>query len=106
MAWTLGVTDLDALRNPSYAKDIMDAVMSSNEEARRSPEYLDTWAALHAAIGDFDGAIELQEKAMEQAHSQQREDVLDIRREALRAVSRRSGCHRGDALARPRQLAG
>lgn len=78
VAWTLTVSDIRGIKKPKYAKRIMDKLMNSVDAARERPEYLDTWAATHAATGDFAGAIELQLKAIEVAKELQREDVLDI----------------------------
>jgi TPR repeat protein len=80
VAWTLTVSDIAGLKRARYAKRIMDSLMNGDATARVQPEYLDTWAAAHAASGDFDRAIALQEQAIEQATSQEREDVLDILR--------------------------
>ena len=84
VAWTLTVSDIEGLPRTKYAKRIMDEMMESNEPARSRPEYLDTWAATYAARGDFDQAIELQERAIEAAVSQTREDVLPILEEHLK----------------------
>ena len=78
VVWTLTVSDIDGLKRTRYAKRSMDRLMNGVAEAREWPEYLDTWAATHAARGDFERAIELQEQAIEAARNQQREDVLDI----------------------------
>jgi TPR repeat protein len=78
IAWTLTVSDISRLRRADYAKGIMDELMSQNADARSRPEYLDTWAATHAGIGDFDRAVTLQEEAITQAAAQDRQDVLEI----------------------------
>ena len=67
VAWTLVVSDLEKLRHPKYALRIMDDIMSNDEEARSSPAYIDTWAAAHAATGDFERALELQREALDRA---------------------------------------
>ena len=85
VAWTLTVSNLDGLRKPRYALRIMNGVMEDNDIARRTPAYLDTWAAAHAANGDFDRAVALQEEAVEQALINNATDVLDILREHLEA---------------------
>ena len=85
VAWTLSVSHLEDLRRPRYALKIMDDVMEANDVARRTPAYLDTWAAAHAANGRFDRAIDLQEEAVEQATINNATDVLDILREHLEA---------------------
>jgi TPR repeat protein len=85
VAWTLTVSDLNGLKRTRYARSIMDSMMGSNEDARRRPEYLDTWAASYAANGDFDRAIELQEQALEAARELEFDSVLDILVEHLDA---------------------
>jgi len=82
VAWTLTVSDLAGLKRAKYAKRIMDHLMV-NEAMRLRPEYLDTWAAAHAASGDFTQAISLQQEAIVQATSQDRDDVLDILKDHL-----------------------
>lgn len=83
VAWTLTVSDITGLKSPKYARRIMDSLMEMNDDARERPEYLDTWAATHAASGNFTEALSLQEEAIAAANNQQREDVLDILREHL-----------------------
>ena len=67
VAWTLAVSDMDKLRHPKYALRIMDDIMHSDENARSSPAYIDTWAAAHAATGNFERALELQREALNRA---------------------------------------
>lgn len=83
VAWTLTVSDLDRLRKERYARKIMTRMMEADEEARASPEFLDTWAATFAATGDFDEAVRLQQLALKEANEAQRDDVLDILRKHL-----------------------
>ncbi len=78
VAWTLTVSDVEGLQRTNFARRIMDTLMETSEDARQRPEYLDTWAATYAASGDFERAISLQERAIEVATEQQREDVLEI----------------------------
>jgi hypothetical protein len=61
----------------------MDDLMKSDTDATTRPEYLDTWAAVHAARGNFEHAIELQQQAIAAATDQGRDDVMDILREHL-----------------------
>jgi TPR repeat protein len=84
VAWTLAVSNIDGLQRTRYAKRIMDTLMASNEDAAQRPEYIDTWAATHAASGDFAEAIRLQNVAIEQATAQQRDDVIDILKDHLK----------------------
>jgi len=78
VAWTLAVSDIQGLQRSGYAKKIMDNLMTNNAEAAQRPEYIDTWAAAHAANGNFDEAIRLQNVAIETATNQQRDDVIGI----------------------------
>ncbi len=84
VAWTLAVSNIDGLQRTRYAKRIMDKLMASNEDAAQRPEYIDTWAATHAASGDFAEAIRLQNVAIEQATAQQRDDVIGILKDHLK----------------------
>ncbi|HBP14720.1 MAG TPA: hypothetical protein DD457_05910, partial [Gammaproteobacteria bacterium] len=85
VAWTLAVTNLERLRQPSYALEIMTDIMESDLKARQTPAYLDTWAAAHAASGDFARAIDLQIEAVEQARRQEQNAVIDVLQEHLDA---------------------
>ena len=67
VAWILSTSNRPALRDDRFALKIMDHMMSANEEARKSPMYLDTWAATYAANGDFEQAVNLQLQAIEAA---------------------------------------
>lgn len=67
VAWTLAVTDKKRLRNPAYALKIVDHLMENDEESRANPMIVDTWAAVHAAMGNFVRAVELQREALELA---------------------------------------
>lgn len=78
VAWTLTVSHMEDLKRAEYAREIMDTLMAANEAARARPEYLDTWAAAHAANGDFERAIELQEQALAAAEALEFEGVMDI----------------------------
>ena len=69
VAWTLTVSDIPGLKRAKYAKSIMDFLMDEDEDARIRPEYLDTWAATHAASGDFERAIALQQIDLERPGS-------------------------------------
>ena len=87
VAWRLTASNLLKLRDERYALKIMDRVMADeNQEARRNPAYLDTWAAAHAANGNFEQAISVQEEAIHQAVSNDDPNSeLDILREHLDA---------------------
>ena len=88
VAWTLTVSPIDGLRDERYALKIMDRVMRDEDNiARRVPAYLDTWAAAHAANGDFERAISVQEEAIDLAARGNAEelDVLQEHLEAFRA---------------------
>ena len=87
VAWRLTVTHLPKLRDERYALRIMKRVMERDEVARRTPAYLDTWAAAYAANGDFKRAISVQETAVERAISEDDNDlpILLEHLEAFRA---------------------
>ncbi len=85
VAWTLAVTNLERLKNPQYALEIMTGIMESDLKARQTPAYLDTWAAAHAASGDFNTAVDLQTEAVEQARRQEQNAVIDVLLEHLDA---------------------
>lgn len=85
VAWTLTVSDLTKLKRKRYALDIMESMMTGNEEARQRPEYLDTWAAACAANGDFERAIALQEEALAVAERGEFGEVLGVLQEHLDA---------------------
>lgn len=72
VAWTLAVTDKKRLRNPEYALKIVNHLMENNEESRANPMIVDTWAAAHAALGDFVRAVQLQREALELAIGDER----------------------------------
>ena len=91
IAWTLTVSGHKPLRNPRYALRLMERMMNGNAVARRSPVYLDTWAAAYAAIGDFDKAVSLQEESLRNAaDTQETEAVTNILKEHLEAFKRRT----------------
>ena len=85
VAWTLAVTHMQRLRDERYALKIMDRVMEQDQAARLTPAYLDTWAAAHAANGDFQRAVALQQEAVDQATEQEQTDVLEVLQEHLEA---------------------
>lgn len=85
VAWTLAVSNRQRLRDARYALKIMDRVMASSDEARQSPAFLDTWAAALAANGNFDRAIEVQQKAVEQARRRDETSVIPVLKEHLEA---------------------
>ena len=67
IAWTLAVTYHGKLRNPRFALRIMDTMMSKDADAGSEPAFIDTLAAIYAALGDFETAITLQRKAIDYA---------------------------------------
>ncbi len=88
VAWTLAVSHLEPLRKPSYALEIMDRAMSTDEEARKNPAYLDTWAAAYAANGNFARAVTLQQQAVDAAKEQEEAAVVEVLQEHLAAFQR------------------
>jgi TPR repeat protein len=88
VAWTLAVTHLEQLRKPTYALAIMDRAMSADDNARKNPAYLDTWAAAHAANGNFTRAVELQQQAVDAARAQEDSAVIEVLEAHLAAFQR------------------
>ena len=76
VAWVFATTNLKRLRNPQLAIKYMDSLMSSNQQARQIPAYIDTWAAAYAAAGDFTRAIELQKEALQLAEHNQEDAAV------------------------------
>lgn len=64
IAWILTVAEQHDLRDPEHGLQLMNHLMQRDEMAKRNAAYLDTWAAAHAATGNFERAIELQEQAV------------------------------------------
>ena len=64
VAWILTVAEDRALRDPDAGLALMDRLMGEDAVAARNPAYLDTWAAAHAATGDFEGAVAVQRDAL------------------------------------------
>lgn len=85
VAWWLTVTQIERLRDERYALRIMDHVMQRDAAARKQPAYLDTWAAAHAANGDFDRAVALQQEAVREANAQGLTHVIEELRQHLAA---------------------
>ncbi len=83
VVWTLTVSDVAGLKRTRYAHRLMKRLIENNDDAVNRPEYLDTWAATHAATGDFKQATIIQDRAIQVATQQSREDVLTILQEHL-----------------------
>ncbi len=64
VAWILTVAEDRALRDPETGLRIVAGLMERDEAAARNPAYLDTWAAAHAANGDFERAVAVQQEAI------------------------------------------
>ena len=88
VAWTLAVTDIPDLRDPRTALEIMGTMMKASKAAASNPAYLDTWAAVHAANGKFDLAVELQEAAVKAAEAAQDDETTKLLRQHLDAFKR------------------
>ena len=85
VAWWLTVTQIERLKDERYALSIMDHVMQRDAAARKQPAYLDTWAAAHAANGDFARAVALQQEALREANAQGLTHVIEELRQHLAA---------------------
>lgn len=71
VAWILTVAEAPELRDPDHGLALIDGLMTDNEAAAENAAYLDTWAAAHAATGDFDRAVAIQERAVARAEAEQ-----------------------------------
>ena len=85
VAWILATTSKKSLKRARYALRIIDKRMQDSSLAREKPEFLDTWAAALAANGQFEKAIEIQNRAISKATEQDREDVLQILEKHLKS---------------------
>ena len=83
VAWTLAVTELEDLKNPDYAFEIMNHVMVKDSSAMENAAYLDTFAAACAARGNFKRAIELQVLAIQFAEDAEQDEEIDVLKEHL-----------------------
>jgi uncharacterized protein len=84
VAWTLTVSHLQRLRDPRYALEIMERMMTTDDEARQNPAFLDTWAAAYAANGHFDRAVELQRDALAAAREAGHDEILEVLEKHMR----------------------
>ena len=85
VAWILATTSEKSLKRARYALRIIDKRMQDSSLAREKPEFLDTWAAALAANGQFEKAIEIQNRAISKATEQDRDDVLQILEKHLKS---------------------
>ena len=85
VAWILATTSKKSLKRARYALRIIDKRMQDSALAREKPEFLDTWAAALAANGQFEKAIEIQNRAISKATEQDRDDVLKILEKHLKS---------------------
>ena len=83
IAWTLAVTEIDALKQPDFAFRIMSNIMVEDSDAMLNSAYLDTFAAASAAKGNFTRAIELQTLAIKSAIDAEQHEDLEILKEHL-----------------------
>ena len=80
VVWSLIATQLRSDRRVKYGVRTMNRLMKTNKEALQEPAYLDTWAASHAANGNFTKAIAIQKRAIELANN---DNLLEILTEHL-----------------------
>ena len=73
VAWVLVVAEQLELRDPAYGLELMNTLMARDQLAAVNAAYLDTWAAAHAANGDFERAVEIQERAVSVAEAEHAE---------------------------------
>lgn len=70
VAWILVVAEQRDLRDPKHGLALMEALMTQDEAAAMNAAYLDTWAASHAANGNFERAVEIQLQAVAVAEAE------------------------------------
>jgi hypothetical protein len=68
-AWALATSPNESERNGLKARDLAAAACEATGNA--CANYLDTLAAAHAELGDFDKAIEVMEEALKVANEQE-----------------------------------
>lgn len=89
VAWILVVAEREELRDPQHGLALMETLMTRDQTAAMNAAYLDTWAASHAANGDFERAVEIQQQAVavaEAEHARREDggpDYLPLLREHL-----------------------
>lgn len=89
VAWILVVAEQRELRDPAHGLALMEHLMRHDAEAAVNAAYLDTWAASHAATGNFERAVEIQLEAVAVAEAEKAEsegdgpDYLPLLREHL-----------------------
>lgn len=88
VAWILAVAEDPSLRDPEAGLALMDGLMTRDSVAAGNPAYLDTWAAAHAAAGQFEDAVTTQEQALalareEAERSGEPPEYLDVLEEHL-----------------------
>jgi TPR repeat protein len=71
VAWILVVAEDRALRDAAAGLALMDRLMEADGRAASNPAYIDTWAAAHAAVGDFENAARLQREALAIAEAEE-----------------------------------
>jgi tetratricopeptide (TPR) repeat protein len=75
LAWVLATSEEPSLRNPREAiRWAKEAVSLAGQD---DPSQLDTLAVAHAALGDFERAMELEQKALKLARSS-RQDIVPL----------------------------
>ncbi len=93
VAWVLVVAEQRDLRDPEHGLALMEALMTRDRVAAMNAAYLDTWAASHAANGNFERAVDIQRQAIAvaEAEAERRDDggpdYLPLLREHLELFS-------------------
>jgi len=70
LAWILATSTQDGVRNGQRAKEL--ALTACELTRYQEPNFVDTLAAAHAEVGEFDDAIRFQQRALESAEFEKR----------------------------------
>lgn len=83
LAWLLATSGDDRIRSPERAREILTSIPAG--ESTASTRVLDAWAAVHAAMGNFELAVAKIEEALQLARQTQSNELVSelIARQAM-----------------------